>query len=252
MALTNAGFSAGALGGYAGQSKAYGGRAQSALRGAGLAYGEGLRGSKADEFLAAIATNTRQMATQGVQMDVGGAERFIGRMRTTFGAGNVGMYGPQAATGLMGAVGGARNQVLGPFAQLGQSAVLMRAMQGSNGTLGGLISGIEGMNDPQAVLDAISGMVGGGDIGAAAVGSMTGLPQGMAGGLLGGGFGRARPSMGGVPTGQRGGGLDLLPASNVALRAANEPLRAVMGLQLKVLQHIETKMAEMLTALKDL
>ena len=159
MALLSTGASGGAIGGYEGQAAFArpGGRGDTG-RALGLAMAEGLRGANLDRYLSAIASNTERMAMQGLAPNVGNVEMFLGRMAGTPGMQNMGLRGPEVASQLMQPLGGARDQLLSPFRQVGQAAVLARALKRGGSMMGGLRE-LEGMAEqgPMATVDALQG-----------------------------------------------------------------------------------------------
>lgn len=133
MQYSNLGLNPGALGQYAGlRAAGVGGIGGSESFAGGIAYAQGLRGSKVEEYLSVIASGVKTLGEQGLQVDVGGMESFLNRMR----AGDTSTSGLQAARAtsrMMGAYGGAREMITAPFQSLARMKVLQQAMQGASG-----------------------------------------------------------------------------------------------------------------------
>jgi len=147
MALPNflrahrAGVSIGAMAGYAGlgapgvADQFGGGNFMRAIR---IAFAEGLRGARVDQFLQVIASGVDQMATQGMSVNVSDVEIFTRRTALAAkGAGeSAGLRAPRFAMNLMQGAAGARQQLLAPFAGLAQNAALAMALQQPGGIAG--------------------------------------------------------------------------------------------------------------------
>lgn len=142
--MATSGISMGSMASYHGlRAAGAGGRGGSFSRAAGIAAGDGLRGAKIDEFLSMIASNTSQMANDGLQIDLGKSERFMAALSSE---GKFGVDLARTSTKLMSPIQGARQQLLAPFQSLGQSAVLMEALSQGGGDIGGSVKALEGMS----------------------------------------------------------------------------------------------------------
>lgn len=125
LGLVRTGTSIGALAAYRGQMAAgAGGLGEASMRTAvALAQSSGLRGSRVDEYLQAIAANTGSLASQGLRTSIPGVEDFLRRAAVTPGLGATGMGQVRALGAVTGALGGARSQLLAPFQGLGENVL---------------------------------------------------------------------------------------------------------------------------------
>lgn len=153
------------------------------------AFQEGLRGARIDQWLQTISQNTQQMAEQGLDVSMTGMEQFIGRMQATEGLRGAGVRLPRIAARLGQPVMGARQQLLQPFQQLGEAAVMAQAMGaggGMMGALGALEAGAAGPGGPAGFTrEAVLRAFGGGDVSQLFFAAQAGVPTGMARALAG-------------------------------------------------------------------
>jgi hypothetical protein len=218
LRLLTTGASTGAMMGYQSQmgpgAGGIGGNAEKAL---GLAMADGLRGAKLDQYLQAIASNTQQMASVGMQHNVGATETFLGQMRGTKGLKGLGERAPGVAGAMLGQLGSARQTLLSPFQGLAKAAVMRRALGKGGGMIGALKELDKmGQEGPGSVLGEVQGLGGSSEMTALALGSIapslrTGEMEAMAGGLSG-------PDMGGVTT------RHVYESERIAARGANQEM----------------------------
>lgn len=165
LGLMRSGASVGALAAYRGQMAAGAGgfsldpeKSASMRTGVALAQSSGLRGSRIDEYLQAIAANTGTMATQGIKTNIPAVEDFLKRAAITPGLAGSGMGQVRALGALSGAASSARSSILAPFQDIGEQALMGWAYQraDSSAEAAQLVSSMS----PQQQLEALrsSGM----------------------------------------------------------------------------------------------
>ena len=103
---------------------------------AGLAWTQGLRGDRANEYLAQIVAHTEQMAARGVQVDQDALERFIGRMQATPELANTGKRQVAAADALGSLATRVSDEVLAPYGVIATARVRHAAFKQPGGRLG--------------------------------------------------------------------------------------------------------------------
>lgn len=134
MRLLATGAGVSSIAGYVGQrAPGAGGLGGDPARVLALAFEQGLRGSNLDAYLSIIASSTSSLAARGLETNVSGTEDLLARMLGTDGMGRAGLRAPRSIAAMAEAAGGARDQLMGPFRQLGQQALLAQAMQRGGG-----------------------------------------------------------------------------------------------------------------------
>jgi hypothetical protein len=160
LGLARGAASLGAMAAYRGQmAGGAGGIGEANVRRAvGLAQSSGLFGSRADEFLQAIATNTATMAAQGSKTNLPAVEDFLSRAAITPGLAGTGARQVAAMTTLTGAAAGARSQVAAPFGSMLTQALTGYAYQNASGPAEAmqLLSRLAG--NPGMALEALRSM----------------------------------------------------------------------------------------------
>lgn len=178
--MTRRGISAGSIGAYAGMwspgGGAVDGTGRSATDMAAVATGNGLRGSRVDQWLQTIASHTGQMIENGLPVNMDKFEGFIRRMNGTPGFEEQASQMPRYAASLDGARGGARQQLLGGLGDIYQQALLAKALSQPGG-IAGAVKFLEGAG-PGDVLKIGKGAAG--DLAPAALAALTGMPMGLA------------------------------------------------------------------------
>lgn len=155
----------------------------------GLAQLSGLMGSKADDYLARITAATTSMAEQGLKLDIGATQRFLGRIAAAEGEGRYsGLEQSRAVSSLAGTVGGARQRLLSPYANVVENAVFMQALRGGGGTTMGTLQELERIGSrPEDIRRAALSNYGQSTatLGFAALGNSSAMSE-LLGGLTGG------------------------------------------------------------------
>jgi hypothetical protein len=127
---------------------------------------QGVRGAGLDRWLQTIATYTGQVAAQGGRVNLGAVNRLTGRMQATRGLRGLGAMQPQLMAQGMGAVRGARQQVLGGLGGINQALAIQQASQMAAGMPGGptpqnLARAFDQMmQDPNQAFGAFQGQMG--------------------------------------------------------------------------------------------
>lgn len=152
--LMRTGASLGALGQFAGLQGPGGGATFSPRAGVDAlrqAVEQGVRGANLDKWLQAIAGYTQQVAQQGGRVNLGAVNRLTGRMQGTPGLKGMGALQPQFMAQGMGAVQGARQQVLGGLGGINQALAIQKASK--------LASKMQGGATPQNLARAFDQMM---------------------------------------------------------------------------------------------
>lgn len=201
----------------------------------GLARYSGLVGGKAEEYLGAIASATRGLAEKGLTLDVGATEQFLRRLSYSRASG---LEQTRAVAGLTGALGGARQEFIAPYARVAQDAMMIEAMRMGGGDDLATMRAFETLSrDPESQRQAVVGATGGGHMATLGFLGMGGIGVDMASDLAG-------LSVGEVPT-QRmrvagGGGLASLRARHEAkmMATASEGAEGLMGAHYQIQERV--------------
>lgn len=149
----------------------------------GLARFSGLVGGKAEEYLGAIASATRGLAEKGLTLDVGATEQFLRRLSYLRGSG---LEQTRAVAGLTGALGGARQEFIAPYARVAQDSMMIEAMRMGGGDDLATMRAFETLSrDPEAQRQAVMGATGGGRMATLGFLGMGGIGVDMASELAG-------------------------------------------------------------------
>lgn len=149
----------------------------------GLARYSRLVGGKAEEYLGAIANATRGLAEKGLTLDIGATEQFLRRLSYSRASG---LEQGRAIAGLTGAVGGAREQFISPYARVAQDSMMIEAMRMGGGDDLATMRAFETLaRDPEAQRQAVTSATGGGQLATLGFLGMGGIGVDMASELAG-------------------------------------------------------------------
>lgn len=138
LRLSRSGVSPGVMGQVAGlQAAGAGGVGQTNLdKLIGVVQASGLRGQKAEDYLSRIAAGVNQLAEAGLTLDMPSTVMFLQKLQTTPGLGGSGLAQARMVGGMLQDRSGVTGQLNAGFAQLGETALMARALREGGGIEG--------------------------------------------------------------------------------------------------------------------